>query len=85
MDDEEETWLMTVARFWSLERPEIARLVNCAKEQKVGTGEAVQRMKTRHEHGEQVDVVMDSEEEREEPSAVGRCVLRMCILLSLKV
>ena len=38
--------------------------------------QAMQRMKAWQEHGERIDVVMDSEEEGEEPSVVGRCVLR---------
>ena len=38
--------------------------------------QTIQWMTARHERGEQIDVVMDSEEEGEEPSAEGRCVLR---------
>jgi hypothetical protein len=65
-----------------MEMSERARLVNCAKEQKLGFGEmpsmralrAMQWMKARPERGEQIDVVMDHEEE--ESSVVGRFVLR---------
>jgi hypothetical protein len=37
--------------------------------------QTIQLMKV-HELGERIDVVMSSEEEGEEPSAEGRCVLR---------
>ena len=65
-----------------MEKSEIARLVNWAKEQKLGIGEmpsvhvlqTIQWVKVRHKGGERRDVDMDSEEE--EPSAVGSCVLR---------
>ena len=67
-----------------MERPEIARLVNCANKQKLGFGEtpsvralqAIQWMKVWQVHDERIDMVMGSKEEGEEPSAVGRCVLR---------
>jgi hypothetical protein len=61
-----------------LESPEIARLVNWAKEQNMGIGEAVQRRKTRHEHGEQIDMVMDSEEERG-AECRAECSGQMCV------
>lgn len=64
-DDKEEIWLMTVSRFVSIGRQEIARLLNWAKEQNLGIVErpsvrvllTIGRMKVWHERDEQIDVV----------------------------
>jgi hypothetical protein len=37
--------------------------------------QAIQRKKARQKSGERINVVMENEEEGEEPNAVGRCVL----------
>lgn len=60
--DDEETWLMIVAHFGSMERPEIARLLNWAKEQKMGIGKRplvrVLQGVLWHERGEWIDRVI---------------------------
>jgi hypothetical protein len=68
-----------------MERPEVPRLLNCPQEQMLSIGErpsvfdlqTIQWMKALHEQGEWINVVMDSEEEGEEPRG-KMCVEEEC-------